>query len=79
MGSISFQVVGDASVGTRNRTFTVPDAHINRLVAYMQADDPLMTVPQALLKWAELMMAVTKDRVRNHERTTQVVPPFDAT
>lgn len=78
MGSISFQVVGDASVGTRNKTFTVPDAHINRLVAYMQAGDPAMTVPQALLKWADLMMAVTRDRVRNHERTTQPIPDFDA-
>jgi hypothetical protein len=77
MGSISFQVVGDASVGTRSKTFAVPDEHINRLVACMKADDPL-TTPQALLKWAELMMQLTKERVLEHERRAHVVPPFEA-
>lgn len=78
MGSISFQVIGDASVGTRAKSFTVPDEHINRLVAYMKADAPL-TTPQALAKWAELMIALTTERVLEHERRTTVIPPFDAT
>ena len=78
MGSISFQVVGDATVGTRSKTFAVPDEAINRLVAYLKADDDL-TTPQALLKWAELMMALTKERVLHHERQNATLSPFDAT
>jgi hypothetical protein len=78
MGSISFQVIGDASVGTRAKTFAVPDSDINRLVAYLKADNEL-TTPQALLKWAELMMQLTRERVLEHERRAQAIPPFEAT
>jgi hypothetical protein len=78
MGSISFQVIGDASVGTRSKTFIHTDENINRLVAYMKADNEL-TTPQALLKWAELMMQLTKERVLEHERRVQAIPPFEAT
>lgn len=78
MGSISFQVVGDASVGTRAKTFTVDDANINRLVAYLKADDPTLTTPQALLRWSELLMRLTRERVLAHERTVAAVAPFDA-
>ena len=78
MGSISFQVVGDASVGTRNKTYNVSDANINRLVASIKDGQPSLTTPQALLVWADLMMALTKERVLNHERLASSIPPFDA-
>lgn len=79
MGSITFQVIGDASVGTRAKTYTVPDENINRLIGYMKADDPSLTTPQALLKWADLMMTLTKERVLSHERSATAIPPFEAT
>lgn len=79
MGQIAFQVVGDASVGTRTKTYTVPDEHINRLVLCMKAGDAAITPPQALLKWADLMIALTKERVLGFERSTASIPPFEAT
>ena len=79
MGSITFRVVGDASVGDRAKTFTVSDENINRLVAYAKAENPALTTPQALAKWADYMMAITKERVLGHERTVAAVAPFDAT
>ena len=78
MGSITFQVVGDASVGTRTKTFAVSDENINRLVAYAKGEGADLTTPQALLKWAELMMALTKDRIIAHERAAQAIPPIEA-
>ena len=79
MGSISFQVVGDASVGTRNKTYAVSDENINRLVAYLKADDPALTTPQALLKWTDLVMQLTRERVQEHERRAATIAPFEAT
>jgi hypothetical protein len=82
MGSISFQVVGDASVGTKNKTFTVPDAHINRLVEAMKpfGAQPA-TVNTALAYWAQMVMDRTKDAVVERERTVaaQAVDPITAT
>jgi hypothetical protein len=45
----------------------------------MKATDPVMSTPQALLKWADLMMASTKSYVLSHERSTVAIPPFEAT
>jgi hypothetical protein len=45
MGSISFQVVGDGTVGTRTKTFTLPDAHINRFIAWAKAAYPESGTP----------------------------------
>lgn len=79
MGSISFQVIGDASVGTRSKSYAVSDANINRLVACLKADDPSLTTPQALLKWTDLVMQLTRERVLEHERREAAIPPFEAT
>jgi hypothetical protein len=89
MGSITFQVVGDASVGTRTRTFTVPDAHVNRLVEWAKwkftpEGQPDLSTPQALLAWSERMMSDTKKHVLNFERNEDVEelpqpPPFETT
>jgi hypothetical protein len=79
MGSITFQVIGDASVGTRTKTYTVPDEHINRFVAWAKANFGETTAPQALLAWADLMMTQTRENVINYERAISTVPPFEAT
>jgi hypothetical protein len=82
MGSISFQVVGDASVGTKSRTFQVPDAHINRLVEAMKpfGAQPA-TVNTALAYWAQMVMDKTKDVVREREQAAAAlaVTPITAT
>jgi hypothetical protein len=71
MGSITFQVVGDASVGTRTRTFTVPDAHVNRFVDWAKwrfgSEGVTPTTPQALLAWAEFLMATLRTDVQARE------------
>lgn len=72
MGSITFQVTGDASVGTKTKTFAVADADINRLAAwaiaaYTDAGQPPPTQAQALLRWAQYLMEITKQLVINRE------------
>lgn len=73
MGTITFQVVGDGSVGTKTKTYTVSDADVNRLVAFAQAiaanngvSNPNVT--QGLLAWADRMMSETKTGVRAYEQ-----------
>ncbi len=67
MGSITFQVVGDVTVGTKNKTYTVSDADINRLVAAYQKGDGTVTVTTALLSWAADILTFSKQRVRDWE------------
>lgn len=85
MGSVTFQVIGDASVGTKSKTFTVSDADVNRLVAYAREvyatpatvgnpTPPTLTVTQALLAWANAMMDQTKGAVVGYERSAQPPP-----
>jgi hypothetical protein len=82
MGSISFQVIGDASVGTKSRTFQVPDAHINRLVEAMKpfGAQPA-TATTALAYLSQMVMDKTKDVVREREQAAAAlaVAPITAT
>lgn len=78
MGSITFQVFGDGTVGTKTKTYTVSDADINRLVAYgiKLATTPQLpnpTVAQGLLAWVDRAMAVAKADVLSSERDTATV------
>ena len=89
MGSITIQIVGDASVGTRTKTYAVSDADINRLVAwavaaYTDAGSAPPTPVQALAKWADRFIAQTKESVvgleqRNALAAVAPPPPFVAT
>lgn len=91
MGSITFQVTGDASVGTKSKAFVVSDADVNRLVAYATAafatpptvgnpTPPALTVAQALLAWAQAMMNQATGAVTGYERSIVAPPPtFTAT
>ena len=78
MGSITFQVTGATGV-SHSKTFTVTNPNINRMIAQIKDGEPGLTTVQAIERWAELMMNITKDRVVGHERAAAAVPPFDAT
>jgi hypothetical protein len=69
MGSITFQVVGDASVGTKTKTYTVSDADVNRLVEFAKSLTGIAnpTVTQALLAWANNEMDAVKRNVKAFE------------
>lgn len=80
MGTVTIQVIGDASVGTKSKSYALSDADVNRLVnwaksAYATAptvqvpSPPPLTVAQALVAWADGVIAGTKNNVVNWERT----------
>jgi hypothetical protein len=92
MGSLTIQVIGDVSVGTKNRTFNFSDANINRLVdfgEYIYKNNPdnppgNPTVAQALNAWAVWVVDHTKSKLREAEERVarDAVPPpasFDPT
>jgi hypothetical protein len=83
VGSITFQVVGDASVGTKTKTFTVSDADVNRLVAWAQVKFATPSVAGALLAWANDLMDTSRQAVITYERgealKTVEPPAFTAT
>lgn len=95
MGSITFQAVGDASIGTKTKTYAISDADMNRFAAWAIAkfatqptngnpNPPALTVAQALSAWADSVMAMTKADVVARERTAALdavapPPPFVAT
>jgi len=78
VGSISIQVVGDASVGTKSKTYNYTDAQINRLVAWAKTaysqssrgvpDPPPLTTAQALSAWADALMRFTETSVVKTEK-----------
>lgn len=71
MGTISFQVTsGNPAVGTRTKTYNVPDADIDRLVTAMMPYAAPQTPAGALLYWSSQVMARTKDMVRDREQAT---------
>jgi hypothetical protein len=89
MGSITFTVVS-GTFGTRNKEYTVSDAHLDRLVAAWQShltapENPSPTLNQALLAWATHMMDITKEEVFTKEKhqaasnAVSAVTPIDAT
>lgn len=85
MGSITLQVVGDGSVGTKVKTYAVSDADINRIVAYGMTlangqGNTNPTVAQALVAYADLLMQITKGNIVSAEisalqRSSNIVPP----
>ena len=61
MGSITISIVGDASVGTKSKAFTISDADLNRAIAYLKAQaTPVVngtaTTAQACLVWANKVL-----------------------
>ena len=61
MGSITITIIGDASVLTKTKTFTVSDADINRTIAYLKVQansvvNGTATTAQACLVWANKVL-----------------------
>lgn len=86
MGSITFQVIGDGTVGTKTKTYTVSDADINRLVNCWKTLGatnavPSPTVAQALLAWADHEISDTKSSVLQFEQAAAAaaIGPIGAT
>jgi hypothetical protein len=72
MGSYTRQVIGDVSVGTKTKTFTVPDADVNRMVAWAKwrftpEGQPELNTTQALLALAQYEMDQIRAAVRAYE------------
>jgi len=95
MGSITFTGVGDASIGTKTKTYTISNADMNRFAAWAIVtfatkptnavpNPPALSVAQAMSAWADWCMAETKTRVVARERAiaqaaVAPTPPFVAT
>lgn len=75
MGSLTLQVIGDGTVGTKSKTFTISDADINRLVAAWKSKIttvalPSPTVTQAMVAFADNVMAHAKSDTLDVEART---------
>ena len=89
MGSITITVVGDASVGTKTKAFTISNAHVNRLVAwakiaYATPALPSPTTAEALLAWVTDLIERTKGQITSLEydearKALTPPPPIDTT
>ncbi len=77
MGSLTFQLVGDGTVGTKTKTYTISDADVNRFVAWAQhrydvGPPPVgvtlpLTITQALVVWADQVVANAKNGIQQYE------------
>jgi hypothetical protein len=75
MGSITVSVSKANPLGSK--TYTVPNADIDRLIAWAKvfyAPQPggVLTDAQALLAWVNAFMEATKARVTEHEREAAI-------
>jgi hypothetical protein len=68
LGSITFQVIGDASVGTKTKTATFSNADINRLVTAAGSFVANPTPTTALEFWASAMIKKTIELVDDYEK-----------
>ena len=65
MGSITFTLVGDASIGTKTKAYAISDADLNRWMAVLKVKaNPVIngtaTVAQACVVWADSIVAQAK-------------------
>lgn len=86
MGSVTFQIVGDGTVGTLTKTYTVSNADVNRHVAAWKtrvatSAVPNPTTPISMLAWADFMMATSVTIIQDTERATaaNAITPIGAT
>lgn len=71
----------DAGTTTATKTFTLTAAAVGRLAGWGKSvgGDPAMTNPQALERWAQWAMDMTKAHLVENERRKQAIPDFDVT
>lgn len=86
MGSVTFQIIGDGTVGTLSKTYTVSNADVNRHVTAWKsriatAIVPSPTTPNAMLAWADSMMAASVSIIQDSERAAaaNAITPIGAT
>lgn len=81
MGTVTFQIVGDGTVGTLTKTYTVSNADVNRHVAAWKARVSTSSVPTSMLAWADFMMATSVTIIQDTERATaaNAITPIGAT
>lgn len=70
MGSVTFQIIGDGTVGTLSKTYTVSDADVNRHVAAWKKRTGAATTPNAMLAWADSMMSASSTVILDTEKAT---------
>ena len=86
MGSVTVQIIGDGTVGTKSKTFTFTNAQINRLVTFgsyiYKQKNPGTTpnVTQSLSAWGDWIIEHTKSKLRETEERVarEAVPPPDS-
>lgn len=78
MATLTFSIAG-AGAFSHSKAFTLTTGNIMRMLAQIKAGEPGLSNEQAMERWAELMFALTKDRVLQHEHEVAAIPPFDAT
>lgn len=83
MGSITIKIATASPVTTQERTFTVSDGDIGRIIAWAKAtfrgiEGAEPTPEEAVQRWTEWMMNMAGDHLRAHERQNAAVPPFKA-
>jgi hypothetical protein len=90
MGTITFTIVGDGTVGTKTKAYTLSNADINRLIAWATVvyatpptvevpSPPALTIAQALVAWADSVIAGTKNNVVRYEKNVAVTAVADPT
>lgn len=70
MGSITIQIVGDGTVGTKTKTYTVSNADVNRVVTAAMTLNGAVTVTQACLDLAGLLQSTVTNLVLSSEQRT---------
>lgn len=73
MGSITIQIIGDGSVGTKTKTYTVSDADVNRVVTAAKTISGAVTTVQACLDLASLLQSTVTNLVLSSEQRTASV------
>jgi hypothetical protein len=95
MGSLTFQAVGDATIGTKTKTYTISDANMDRFAEWAIAtfsprptngepNPTPLTVAQALAAWADWIVERTRQEIIQRERNLALgavppPPPFTST
>lgn len=74
MGSITIQIIGDGTVGTKTKTYTVSDADVNRVVTAAKTLNGAVTTVQACLDLASYLQSSVTNLVLASEKAAAATP-----
>lgn len=80
MATITITVANDDGTWTRTREVTVPDANLDRFIAFGQSLDPdgaALTKGEGFRRWTRWMLQMSRDFVRQRERQLNDVPDIE--